>query len=171
MIQMSQNFAFLKVYDVRFVTLGSQAEQYFLNDPNTCLLKLRQFGELLAQFIAARVGLYEDHQESQVNLLRRLEFQGAISSDALRLFHELRRAGNDASHQLGGDHRTALSHLKYSRSLGIWFHRTHGNQRNFKPGPFIPPQEPVDTSVALRGCLKSLNGHARRLSISRMEAR
>jgi type I restriction enzyme R subunit len=34
------------------------AEKYFPDDPNTCLLKLRQFAELLAQLLAARVGLY-----------------------------------------------------------------------------------------------------------------
>jgi type I restriction enzyme R subunit len=34
------------------------AERYFPDDPNTSLLKLRQFGEVLAQLVASRVGLF-----------------------------------------------------------------------------------------------------------------
>jgi hypothetical protein len=34
-----------------------EAERYFHDDPNTCLIKLRQFAELLAQLIAAKTGL------------------------------------------------------------------------------------------------------------------
>lgn len=43
----SRNFAFLKSHSLALVRLGSQAEQYFADDPNTCLIKLRQFGEQL----------------------------------------------------------------------------------------------------------------------------
>jgi type I restriction enzyme, R subunit len=89
-VQISPNFAFLKVHDLQLVRLGSQAERYFAEDPNTCLIKLRQFGELLAQLVAATVGLYEDKAESQIELLRRLESRGAISGEALDLFQKKR---------------------------------------------------------------------------------
>ena len=45
----SANFDFLGKYDVQLVRLGALAERYFKEDPNTCLIKLRQFGEVLAQ--------------------------------------------------------------------------------------------------------------------------
>jgi hypothetical protein len=54
----SRNFQFLAPYDLQFVRLAALAERYFRSDPNTSLIKLRQFGELLAQEIAARVGLF-----------------------------------------------------------------------------------------------------------------
>ena len=38
------NFDFLKSYDAQLVRLGALAERYFKEDPNTCLIKLRQFG-------------------------------------------------------------------------------------------------------------------------------
>lgn len=44
------NFAFLQVHDEQLVRLGLLAEQYFADDPNTCLIKLRQYGEVLAQY-------------------------------------------------------------------------------------------------------------------------
>jgi type I restriction enzyme R subunit len=59
----SPNFAFLRVHDPQLVRLGALAEKYFADDPNTCLIKLRQFGEVLAQMTAANVGLYTDPDE------------------------------------------------------------------------------------------------------------
>ena len=43
------NFGFLKTHDKQLVRLGMFAERYFADDPNTCLLKLRQLTELLPQ--------------------------------------------------------------------------------------------------------------------------
>ena len=155
-MQVSPNFAFLKVHDLQLVRLGSQAERYFAEDPNTCLIKLRQFGELLAQLVAATVGLYEDKAETQIELLRRLELRGAIGGEALDLFHELRKSGNRATHSLSGEQRTALSNLKYARVLGIWFHRSYGGVADFKPSPFVPPIDPAQETAALRGELAKL---------------
>jgi len=66
----SPNFEFLQVHDPQLVRLGSLAERYFADDPNTCLIKLWQFGEVLAQLTAAKVGLYVDPQEKQVDSRR-----------------------------------------------------------------------------------------------------
>ena len=48
------NFTFLAAHDQQLVRLATLAERYFKDDPNTCLIKLRQFGELLAQLTARR---------------------------------------------------------------------------------------------------------------------
>lgn len=68
----SPNFEFLKIHDPQLVRLGSLAERYFADDPNTCLIKIRQYGEVLAQLTAANIGLYTEPAEKQVELLRRL---------------------------------------------------------------------------------------------------
>ncbi|MGA2636197.1 hypothetical protein [Methylocella sp.] len=49
------NFTFLKPHDDQLVRLGALAERYFHDDPNTCLIKLRQFGELLAQVLPGKL--------------------------------------------------------------------------------------------------------------------
>jgi hypothetical protein len=82
----SGNFAFLKSHDAQLVRLGALAERYFHDDPNTCLIKLRQFGELLAQLIAAKTGLFQTGDESQVDLLRRLRFDRLLPSEVADLF-------------------------------------------------------------------------------------
>jgi type I restriction enzyme R subunit len=43
------NFGFLQGHDLQLARLGFLAERYFHDDPNTCIIKLRQFGEALAQ--------------------------------------------------------------------------------------------------------------------------
>jgi type I restriction enzyme, R subunit len=156
----SPNFAFLNVHDRQLVKLATLAEKYFKDDPITCLMKLRQFGELLAQLIAANVGLYLYPDESQIDLLNRLHSRNLLPGDVKNLFHQLRKSGNDATHQLRGSHGLALSHLKYARELGIWFHRTFGRDNNFKPGAFIPPTDPVEETEALKAELARLREEA-----------
>jgi type I restriction enzyme, R subunit len=152
---LASNFSFLKAHDEQLVRLGQLAERYFPEDPNTCLLKLRQLAELLAQLTATRVGVYVSAEEKQFELLQRLERQGILTREVAQLFFEVRKAGNDANHALRGDHRTALACLKITRQLGIWYHRTFA-ERDFKPGPFIPPAAPADESVELKAELARL---------------
>jgi type I restriction enzyme R subunit len=108
----SQNFGFMRGYDPQFERLGALAERYFADDPNTCLVKLRQFGELLAQETAARTGLYTSADESQNDLLRRLKAERAVPPPAMDLFHQVRIPGNKATHSLAGDRAIALTTLK-----------------------------------------------------------
>ncbi|MEO0520301.1 MAG: type I restriction-modification system endonuclease [Cyanobacteria bacterium P01_A01_bin.116] len=149
-VQVSRNFVFLKVHSLELVQLGSQADEYFANDPNTCLIKLRQFGEGLAQLVAAKVGLYEQPREKQVDLLRRLKFRGAVSGQAADMFHEIRKKGNAATHEGYDDKGIALNCLKYARSLGVWFHRNYGGAKNFTAGPFVPPVNAAEKNAAIQ---------------------
>ncbi|MBD2214702.1 type I restriction-modification system endonuclease [Nostoc linckia FACHB-104] len=151
----SPNFGFLEIHDPQLVRLGALAERYFTDDPNTCLIKLRQFGELLAQLIAANVGMY-DPEARQIDLMRRLRDRGILKGKVYDLFDQLRLAGNDATHAFAADHRTALSNLKYARQLGIWFHRVTTKNPDFHPGPFIPPQDPARETQALKQELAQL---------------
>src|SRR5215475_12979762 len=137
----SANFGFLLSHDTQLVRLGALAERYFKDDPNTCLIKLRQFGELLAQLTAAKSGLLTSPDEQQADLLRRLKFERVVPREVGDLFHQLRVAGNRATHARGGDHGEALSTLKIARELGVWFHRTFADGK-YKAGAFVPPPDP-----------------------------
>jgi len=152
----SANFEFLSAYDAQLVRLAALAERYFRDDANTCLIKLRQFGELLAQETAARVGLFASADEPQSDLLRRLKVERAVPPPAMDLFHQIRIAGNQATHAHADDHAQALTSLKVARQLAIWFHRSFGNQPGFKAGPFVPPPEPEDATAPLREELEQL---------------
>ncbi|MHB0704106.1 type I restriction-modification system endonuclease [Roseomonas mucosa] len=152
----SRNFSFMRAYEHQFDRLGALAEQYFRDDPNTCLIKLRQFSELLAQEVAARVGLYTSPDETQSDLLRRLKAERAAPPQAMDLFHQIRIAGNRATHAHADDHPLALTTLKITRELAVWFHRTFSKQPDFKAGPFVPPAPPQDAEAPLREELERL---------------
>lgn len=157
----SPNFAYLRAYDVQLVRLGSLAERYFKDDPTTSLIKLRQFGEVLAQLTAAKAGLYADSQEPQSDLLRRLKIERVLPDQAADLFHQLRMVGNRATHQHSGNHGDALNALKVARVLGIWFHRTMGPDKTFNPGPFVPPTDPDQESNEVKVELERLRNEVK----------
>lgn len=146
---LSSNFAQLQQHDEQLMRLGLLAERYFPDDPNTSLLKLRQLSELLAQLVAASAGEPALAEETQYDLIRRLRDRGILPPEVAQLFGEVRRAGNAANHNIAGDHAAALSVMKMTWQLGVWFHRTVKDPA-FKSGPFIPPKPPKDESEELR---------------------
>lgn len=149
-MQFTSNFGFLSDHDAKLVTLAAQAERYFRDDPVVTLVKLRQFAELMSKLIAARHALYMGERETFEETLRRLSFERIVPREAADVFHALRKTGNIAVHESRGSHSDALTALKFARQLGVWFHRVYGKQPNFKPGPFAPPQEPLDATAALK---------------------
>lgn len=153
---LSSNFAFMRAYEAQFDRLGALAERYFSDDPNTCLIKLRQMAELLAQEVAARSGFYVSNDEPQSELLRRLRAERIVPPPVMDLFHQVRIAGNSATHDGADDHRLALTALKLSHQLAVWFHRSFGQQKRFSPGPFTPPSPPGDGTAALKEELEQL---------------
>lgn len=142
------NFGFLAKQDVQLARLGALAERYFGDDPNTTLIKLRQFTELLAQLTAAKAGMFTSPDEPQSDLLRRLKFERVLPPEVADFFHQVRIAGNQATHAHGGDHTQALTTLKIARQLGIWYYRTFID-KDFKPGPFVPPADPAVATTDL----------------------
>ena len=149
------NFAHLARVQADLAQLGGRAERLFAEDPNTCLLKLRQFAELMARQIAARAGLYNPADDSQLTVLNQLRQKDWLSREVADLFHWLRKTGNDAAHNLGGTHAEALQGLKMATALGHWYHRSF-HDADFKGGAFIPPTAPADESEELRQQLAAL---------------
>jgi hypothetical protein len=173
----SPNFGFLAKRYPELERIAARSERYFSGDPIVSLITLRQFGEALAQLVAARSGLYIDPNERQRDLLRRLRVDGRYPSNVLVLFDQLRKDGNAATHHHTGDHAKALECLKMARKLGIWFYRTFDNH-NFKPRPFQPPRPPIDATTELTAELDrsraqrdaALSARTGRMSLSRKYA-
>ena len=64
------NFAFLSEYNSLFLQLAQSAERASSADPNTTLIKLRQFAEAIAQEVAACSCVAFDAQTTQAALSR-----------------------------------------------------------------------------------------------------
>jgi len=134
----SANFEFLRAHGPQLFRLAAQADHYFRTDPNTTLLKLRQFAELLAKEIAARTGSLRSYDERFVDILGELGRASFVPPTPLALFHNLRVAGNKANHGDLDDSSVALTALENARQLAVWFVRSYGGQPDFAPGPFTP---------------------------------
>jgi len=152
----SPNFSFLAKHDVVLVNHAALAERYVFGDPNSALIKLRQFAELLAQHCAASTGIPVSKQDSFVDVLNLLWNRGVLGAQVSQLFHGLRKAGNAAAHDNSGDQREALHQLQMARKLAIWFHKSFGHAPKFTPGPFIPPPDPKQAEAALHAELNRL---------------
>ncbi|WP_196160727.1 type I restriction-modification system endonuclease [Reinekea sp. G2M2-21] len=141
--ELVSNFEFLKEHDPIFFQLTHNAEKIFAIDPNASLMKVRQFGEAVAQDIASQVGLLKGERENQLDLLNRLRSRLDIDQTILQLFHALRKEGNVANHQFTTTFKQAMDALKSARAIAIWYHQTFSkNAKNFKAGPFILPPDP-----------------------------
>lgn len=60
----SGNFTFLRKVDEQIYTCARQAERLVYYDGHAAMMKLRLFGELLAQRIAARAGIRPEEHET-----------------------------------------------------------------------------------------------------------
>ena len=150
MTSTNTNFGFLEPRAPALFRLAALAENYFPGDPSTSLIKLRQFGEVMAREIAAQTGALDRPDASQSDLLRRFRADRIVPEEVVRLLHHLRAVGNRAVHEVSGSHGEALSALKVARQLAVWFHRFDGAPPAFQPGPFAPPRPPLDPGAELR---------------------
>lgn len=133
------NFQDLNKIEPLLAQLGQLAERYVHDDPNTALLKLRQFGELLAQVVAAKTGNL-DEADSQQSRLARLKREGVLPETVWQLLTEIRRSGNAANHAFTGEREEALELLQYSWIVGVWLLRTFDDP-NYQRKEFVVPQK------------------------------
>ena len=152
---LSPNFRHLSKLLPLLAHHGAKAERAVFDDPLSALFRLRLFGEVLAQEVAATIGLALEPRESQLDLLRRLRDVGVIDFEVADFFHALRTRGNDAVHEGRGTQRDALNALRMAWNLGNWFQRAFKNP-SYKSGPFVPPPDPQEAEVALLAELAGL---------------
>lgn len=151
------NFAFLADHSTLLAELGATAERLFPFDPASCVLKLRLLAEALMQDVASRIGL-RLQQPTQAELLRAVDQRLGLDPQVRQMFHLLRVRGNEAAHQADHSirHREGLEALKVAREVALWFHRSFGPQPDYKPGPFILPDDPSQRLVDLQQQITTL---------------
>ncbi len=153
------NFGFLAEHGAMLADLGATAERLYPFDPPSCVLKLRLLAEALTQEIAARTGVVL-LRPTQAELLRAVDSRLNLDPQVRQLFHLLRQTGNQAAHELdpGIGYREGLQALKVARELAVWFHRTFGRDPDFRPGPFVLPDDPSQRLADLQQQLAELGG-------------
>ncbi|WP_234796749.1 DEAD/DEAH box helicase family protein [Mycolicibacterium porcinum] len=152
----SPNFGALAAIEPLLAVYGAGAESSIYSDPNGALVKCRQFGEVLAEQLITRSRTSCD-SERQVDRIIALERAGVLTADTARVFHDVRRSGNEATHDHLFDVHRALSALEKCWQLGNLLRLAISGDRT--PRSFIAPQpasSPVATGVADREALAEI---------------
>lgn len=151
------NFGFLAQHAPLLADLGATAERLYPFDPASCVLKLRLLAESLTQEVASRIGL-RLQQPTQAELLRAVDQRLGLDAQVRQMFHLLRVRGNEAAHQAahGIGYREGIQALKVAREVALWFHRSFGSEPDFKPGPFILPDDPSQKLAELQQQVSAL---------------
>jgi type I restriction enzyme R subunit len=166
---MSVNFSFLSCYDYALVEFAGIAEANAIADPNTSLVKIRQFAEFLVKHVSAYSGLPMEKEEFGV-VIKALRARRIIPRDIAEYFDLLRLRGNEAVHDNLRDARVAYQALVTAYELAKWFHGTVTNDLSFSPGPFRPPPSPVSIEREMREELELARDEVTRFKIKINEA-
>lgn len=153
----SLNFSFIEKSEPLLFRLAALSEQLFPTDPNTSLLKSRQFGEAIAQQIAARSRRPNSVNERQIDLLNRLRADGLLPRSIADMLHFIRKKGNEANHDLTGSASDALAALRFVHSVAIWYVNAFDTPETVGSSAFIPPPAPTDSTPLLEAQIKELN--------------
>lgn len=79
-------------------SLGQLAEEYVFTDPNSAMVKIRQFGETMTQIILATEKIPDPKELTQNDRLYVLKSEGILPSDILPFFHLINDIGIWAVH-------------------------------------------------------------------------
>ncbi|MCK1818891.1 DEAD/DEAH box helicase family protein [Streptomyces sp. XM83C] len=154
----SRNFGFLYDHLPLLVAYGTAAEAHVFTDPNTSLIKSRQFGEALASDLVRR-GRVQYTGSKQAERLEALDREGYLHGNVKAAFHEVRILGNKANHEGYDSPEDAFRALRTCHRLGVWYYRLLTASREQKP--FIPPN-PARTPAAENEELRAQVEQARR---------
>jgi len=134
------NFSFLSPPWPVLAELGELAERNLYIDPNTSLIKLRMFSEVMARYLLAYEKVEEPVDGAQISRINILSNSGIIPERLLPLFHSLRKVGNKATHEVFGTIESVQTHLQFAFRLSTWFRQTYG-KGDFTPQEFVLPQK------------------------------
>ena len=145
----SKNFGFLNEADPLLAEYGLMAELNAYIDPNTSIIKSRQFAELLAKHIAAHRGLDcgENSFDETLGMLKR---QRVITIEVHSGFDLIRLYGNQAAHEHKRDRNAALQSLITAHRLAKWFVQSVLERSNLQIGAFKPLPTPEDATLDLK---------------------
>ena len=122
--------------------LGSSAEQYAYADPQSAIVKLRNFAESYVGFIYQELSLPAYGAQSFFERLDNQSFKEAVEQCVLDKLHLIRMKGNKAAHLGGVSINDALNCVKEAYFLAAWLYAAYHGDRVEELPRYLPP-EPV----------------------------
>lgn len=141
------NFSFLKEKQSTLAQLAEQAEQYIYSDPQSSVVKLRCYSELVVAYIYTELNLSTYGLSNFFEKLKNDAFINAVEGCVIEKLHAIRIKGNKAAHADGVSIDDALWMVKEAYFIGAWLHIAidKGNVEDLpqyqNPKPVTPEQE------------------------------
>ena len=144
---MRSNFEFLKdIEPLLLYRIAHLAETYLYTDPNGCLMKLRQFAEVMVNevFQIEHIALpYDNNQANRISALKR---KGIIEHQLGSILNQLRQRGNEAAHAGFDSVSSAKTNLQMAYKLAQWYALSYGEGTGGHT--FVMPQEGDNPNIA-----------------------
>ena len=137
---MRSNFDFLKKAQPSVLyRIAHLAETYLYSDPNGCLVKLRQFSEVMTNEVFQTEHIPLPYDNTQLNRINTLKNEGIIGYELASLFHTLRQKGNEAVHTGTESVSSAQTSLQTAFRLAEWYALSYAE--GTKGATFIMPKK------------------------------
>lgn len=153
----SLNFEPLRAAYPELANMGGYAEHYAHSDPESALVKLRNFAERLVDRIYLKLKLERMPQSNFVDLLHNASFQTVAQPLVLDKLHLLRRLGNRGAHGEDVEATDAVRCVQEAWQLARWLHVTFlgGKVEDFDAFK-QPPVEGIDSKAEFKRKAKAL---------------
>lgn len=147
-LHFESNFGFLEKEFPLLANLCTSAEYHLHSDPVVCIIKIRQFGELLTELLFSEHALDFPYDDSQHNRLKTLDYEGYLPSQVKDLLFSIKNKGNIANHQMKGSIDDAKTALLSAFKISKWLVETYGYGDSVAHLRFSPPPD-LDARHAL----------------------
>lgn len=153
----SLNFEPLRVAYPELANMGGYAEHYAHSDPESALVKLRNFAERLVDRLYLKLKLERVPQSNFVDLLHNAGFKAIAQPLVLDKLHLLRRLGNRGAHGEDVEAADAVRCVQEAWQLARWLHVTFlgGKVEDFSEFK-QPPVEGIDSKAEFKRKAKAL---------------
>ena len=153
----SLNFEPLRSVWPELANMGGYAEHYAHSDPESALVKLRNFAERAVDHIYVKLKLQRAPQSNFIDLLNNASFQMVATDLLLDKLHLIRKLGNRAAHGEGVQAEDALRCVREAWQLARWLHVTFlaGQPDDFSDFK-VPPAEGIDNKAEVKRKVKAL---------------
>ena len=116
------------------------AESYAYSDPQTAVIKLRCFAEVLVGIIFQDLRLPCEPGDGLFEKLKSPDFQDLVGPAILQKLHAVRLLGNKAAHGRSMNAQTSLYLIEESYLVGQWFYKTYSGDISAHFPPYRPPE-------------------------------
>jgi len=144
------------------------AESYSYSDPQTAIIKLRCFAEVLVGTIFQDLRLPSEPSDGFFEKLKSPHFQHLVGPAILQKLHAVRLLGNKAAHGRSMNAQTSLYLIEEAYLVGQWFYKTYSGELTGDYPSYRPPEPAAKPTEAPDDLAKQLD--AAKLELARLAA-